>query len=92
MCAETPQTLVRKLANSITENASSTSVYRMLRFDLKLTLYTISNMQHLKPSGIHYRIHFGRWMIENDIIEHGWFSDETHFYLNGDVKNGYAFF
>ena len=68
MFAETPQMLDRKLANSITENASSTSVYRMLRLDLKLTPYTISNMQHLKPSDINYRIQFGRWMIEHDII------------------------
>ena len=91
MFAETPQMSVRKLANSTTENASSTSVYRMLRFDLKLTPYTISIMQHLKPSDIDYRIHFGRWMIEHDIIEHVWFSGEAHFYLNGDVNNGYAF-
>ena len=34
MFAETPQISVRKLANVITENASSTSVYPMLRFDL----------------------------------------------------------
>ena len=33
MFAETPQISVRKLANSIIENASSSSVYRMLRFD-----------------------------------------------------------
>ena len=63
----------------------------MLRFDLKLTPYTISIMQHLKPSDIDYRIQFGRWMIEHDIIEHVWFSDEAHFYLYGDVNNEYAF-
>ena len=34
MFAEMPQMSVCKLANSITENASSTSIYRMLRFDL----------------------------------------------------------
>ena len=71
-----------------------TSVYRMLRFDLKLTPYTISitGMRHLKPSDIDYRIQFGRWMIEHDNnIKHAWFSDEAHFYLNGDVNNGYAF-
>ena len=50
MFAETPIISVRRLANSITENASSTSVYRMLRFDLKLTPYHISVIQHLKPS------------------------------------------
>ena len=37
MFAETPQISVRKLANSITENTSFTSVNRMLRIDLKLT-------------------------------------------------------
>ena len=92
MFTETPQMSGCKFANSITENASSTSVYRMLRFDFKFTPYTISIMQHLKPSDIDYRIQFGRWIIEHDnIIEHIWLSDEAHFYLNGDVKNGYAF-
>ena len=92
MFAETPQISVRNLANSITENASSTIVYRRLRFDLKLTPYTISIIQHLKPSDIDYRIQFGRWMIEHDnIIKHVWFSDEAHFCLNGDVNNGYTF-
>ena len=56
MFAEMPQISVRKLANSITKNARSTSVYRMLRFDLKLTPYTISIMHHLKPSDIDYCI------------------------------------
>ena len=89
MFAETPQMQVRKLANSINENASSTRDYRMLRFDLKLAPYTISIMQHLKPFDIDYRIQFGRWIIEHDnIIEHVCFSDEAHFYLNGDVNNG----
>ena len=85
MFAETPQISARKLASSITENTSSTIVYRMLRFDLKLTPFTIS-------SDIDYRIQLGRWMIEHDnIIEHVWFSDEAHFYLNRDVSNVYAF-
>ena len=92
MFAETPQMSIRKLANSITENASITSVYPMLRFDSKLTTYTISIMQHIKHSDIDYRIQFERWMIEHDtIIEHVWFSDEAYFYLNGDVNNGFAF-
>ena len=55
MIAETPQMSDCKLANIITVNASSTSVYRMLRFDLKLTPYTISIMQHLKvPQNGHF--------------------------------------
>ena len=59
---------------------------------LKLTPYTISIMQHLKPSDIDYRIQFGGRMIEHDnIIKYVWFSDEAHFYLNGNVNNGYAF-
>ena len=49
-------------------------------------------MQRLKPSAIDNHIQFGRWMVEHDnIIEHAWFSDEAHFYLNWDVNNGYAF-
>ena len=71
----------------MTENASSTCIYLMLPFDLKLTPYTISIMQHIKQSDIDYRIQFGRWMIEHDtIIENVWFSDEAHFYLNEDVN------
>ena len=82
---------VRKLAISFTENASYTTVYRMLRFELNLTPYTISIMQHLKPSDNDFCIQFGRGMIEHDnIIKHVWFSHEAHFYLNGDVNNGYA--
>ena len=60
MFAEAPQMSVLKLANSITENASSNSVYPMLRLDLKLTPYTISAMQYNKSSDIDYRIQFGR--------------------------------
>ena len=43
----------------------------MLRFDLKLTLYTISVTQHFKDSDIESRLHFSHWMKENDQIVEG---------------------
>ena len=62
-------------------------VYRMLRFDLKLTLYTISVMQHLKDSDTESRQHFAHWMKENDqITDVIWFSDEANFHLNAQVN------
>ena len=62
-------------------------VYRMLRFDLKLTLYTISVMQHLKDSDTESRQHFVHWMKENDqITDVIWFSDEANFHLNAQVN------
>ena len=45
---ETLQMSVRKVLGNISNQASRTSVHRMLRFDLKLTPNTISVMQHLK--------------------------------------------
>lgn len=84
---ETPQRSVRRGLGDITSNASATCVYRMLRFDLKLKPYTISIMQHLKPSDIDSRLAFATWMKDRpDIADNTWFSDEAHFYLNAQVN------
>ena len=57
---------VRKVLGNISNQAGSICVHRMLGFDLKLTPYTISVMQHLKESDIESRLHFTHWMEEND--------------------------
>jgi hypothetical protein len=84
---ETPQKSVRRLLGNITNKASVSSVYRMLRYDLKLTPYTISIRQHLKASDISSRLAFATWMKDRpDIAVNTWFSDEAHFYLNAQVN------
>ena len=66
--AETPQKSVRRVLGDITNKASVSSVYRMLRFDLKLTPYTISIKQHLKDSDISSRLAFATWMKDRPEI------------------------
>ena len=84
---ETPQMSVRKVIGNSSNQASRTNVHRMLRFDLKLTPYTISVMQHLKDSDTESRLHFAHWMKENDqITDVIWFLDEAHFHLNAQVN------
>ena len=78
---------VRKILGNISNQASRTSVHRILRFDLKHIPYTISVMQHFKDSDIEIRLHFAHWMKENDqIADVIWFSDEAHFHLNAHVN------
>lgn len=84
----TPQRSIRKVLGDLTNSVSSTSVYRMLKYDLKLKPYSISIMQHLKPTDIASRLSFANWMIANNhIVEKIWFSDEAHFHLNAQVNN-----
>ena len=84
LMAEPSQKSVRKVLGDITNECSFSSVYRILRFHLKLFPYTISVMQHLKQSGIESRLDFATWMTEDhlNIVDRIWFSDESHFYLN----------
>ena len=92
---ETPRKSVRMVLGdtNITNIASHSSVYRMLKYYLKLTPYTISIMQHLKPTDIESRLSFARWVTENeDIVGQIWFSDEAHFYLNAQVNKKNAIF
>ena len=66
---------VRMVFGNITNIASHSSVYRMAKYDLKLTPYKISNIQHLKPTDIESRLSFARWVTENDdIVGQIWFS------------------
>ena len=75
----------------ITNIASHSRVYRMLKYDLKLTPYKI--MQHIKPTDIESRLSFARWVTENeDIVGQIWFSDDAHFHLNAQVNKKNAIF
>ena len=77
----------------ITNIASHSSVYRMLKYDLKLTSYKISIMKHLKPTDIESRLSFARLVTEKeDIVGQIWFSDEAHYYLNAQVNKKNAIF
>ena len=59
---------------NIMNNASASSVYRMLRYDLKLTPYTISVKQHLKDSDISSRLAFAEWMkTRPEIADHTYY-------------------
>lgn len=85
---ETPQRSVRQVMRDLNGEISKTSVHRMLKFDLKLTPYKISIMQHLKQSDIDSRLDFAHWVLEKSASFPGciWFSDEAHFYLNNAVN------
>jgi len=85
--SDTPQRSVRRVLGDITNSASMSSVYRMLKYDLHLTPYKISIMQHLKENGISSRLAFAHWMNSHTtIVNELWFSDEAHFYLNAVVN------
>ena len=85
---ETSQISLRKVLGNIANQASRTRVHRMLRFEIKLTPYTISVMQHFKDSDIESRLHFAHDQIA-DVI---WFSDEAHFHLNAQVNKRNCWF
>ncbi|XP_033728934.1 uncharacterized protein LOC117318041 [Pecten maximus] len=86
---ETPQKSVRQvLKDKDSDNTCISSVYRILRFDLHLTPYHISIMQHLKDSDIHSWLAFACWIIKQPqtFPETVWFSDEAHFHLHNEVN------
>ena len=55
---ESPEKSVLQVVSDLTNVKNYSSVYRMLRFDLKYFPYGISVMQHLKESDIESRIEF----------------------------------
>lgn len=63
------------------------SVHRILRNALQLFPYRLSTQQHLEPSDFDARLQFANWMLdEMDRIPNILFSDECHFYLDGDIN------
>ena len=64
------------------------SVHRILRTALQLFPYRLSTQQHLEPSDFDARLRFANWMLnEVDHIPDIVFSDECHFYLDGDINS-----
>lgn len=75
---ETPRKLISRVFQELNENNTSvTSVFRVLRFDLNLTPYEISIMQHLKQTDISSRLEFANWIL---------IQDEANFHLNTAVN------
>lgn len=84
---ESPTKSVRNVFREVDSNKSSSSVYRILKYDLKFTPNKISIMQHLKDTDISSRLSFAEWMLRNiDLTEVILFSEEAHFTLNGHVN------
>ena len=61
---ETPEKSVRQVVSDLTNVTNYSSVYRMLRFDLKYFPYCISVMQHLKESDIESHIEFTNVVLQ----------------------------
>jgi hypothetical protein len=76
---ETPRKSVRSVFREMEcDNVSVSSVFRILRFDLCLTAYKISVMQHLKPTDIKRRLNFAMWiekqsqeLVDNMVFRRG---------------------
>ncbi|KAH3810152.1 hypothetical protein DPMN_138538 [Dreissena polymorpha] len=67
---ETPERSVRKVFSDIDHSSSATSVYRVLRFDLKLTPYKVPVLQHLKEGDVNQRLDFATCMTEHvDLLQ-----------------------
>jgi len=65
---ETPTKSVRMLDNENIISASKSTIHRILRYDLQITPFKISIMQHLKPTDKQSRLTFSNWIKENDDI------------------------
>ena len=71
---------------------SPTTLLRVMRKDLKLFPFRISTPHVLKQEDQEKRIEMCNWLNEElaptpSCLNHIWFSDEAHFYLNGAVNN-----
>lgn len=80
----TPRISVRRVLCDVSNTSSKSTVHRILKYDLKLVVYKISLMQHLKDADISARLAFAEWVrSHDDITDMIWFSDESHFHLDG---------
>jgi len=84
---ETLQKSVSRVLCNITNTASVSNVYKMMRLDLNWTSYTSLTRKHLKASVISSRFAVANWMKDRpDIADITWFSDEAYFYSNAQVN------
>ena len=70
---------------------SPTTNLRVMKKDLKLFLFRISNHHVLKQQDKEKRIEMCNWLNEKlaqtpSSLNHMWFSDEVHFHLNWEVN------
>ena len=66
---ETPQRSVWRVFGDITKFIGIISVYLMLKFDLQLTPYKLSIMEHLKEAGIANCASLAKWMTSHiDVV------------------------
>ena len=71
---------------------SPATLLRVMRKDLKLFPFRISTHHVLPQQDKEKKIEMCKWLIEKleqtlNWLNHIWFSDEAHFYLNGAVNN-----
>jgi hypothetical protein len=84
-----PTTSIRRIAHEL--NASTTTVQRVLRKDLKLYPYKMEVVQDLSDEDRATRVQFAMDMLETmdgdpDFLSHIMFSDEANFDLVGNVN------
>ena len=66
---ETPQRSVWRVFGDITKFTGIISVYIMLKFDLQLTSYKLSIMEHLKEADIANSASLAKWMTSHiDVV------------------------
>lgn len=86
----TPKKSVRRRSGEL--GVSKSSVHRILRQDLKMKAYQISVHQGLTANSMLARRTMCAWFLRQleqaeDFLKSIWFSDEAHFYLNGNVNS-----
>ena len=84
-----PKKSVRRISAEL--HLSKTSVHRILSQDLELFAYTLQIRQSLTEHDCAPRLTFAQWMVElldatPDLLGRIWFSDESHFHLDGHVN------
>lgn len=87
--AKSPRRSLRRLSTE--NNVPTTTVYRILRKDLKHFPYKIQIKQKMKKADRKARVDFCNWIdakIEKSpsFLNHVWFTDEAHFHLSGHVN------
>ncbi|PSN38866.1 hypothetical protein C0J52_26669 [Blattella germanica] len=66
---------------------SRRSVQRILKRDLNMYTYKMTSVHKLTDEHKRQRLLFAQWAKEQQIFNNVWFSDETHFHLDGGVVN-----
>jgi hypothetical protein len=86
---KSPNKSLRRLSQQV--EISISSVYRIVKRDLRLYPYKIQLVQTLMPNDYSERIQFSQWLLQSvsensSFIENLFMSDEAHFTLSGCVN------